>query len=293
MFNPSTDHTPPTVGVIWPLATTTVSGTNFTLRGTVDDPTSAIEIVTGSGLHFYGVPDDEGRYEIPVTVTNSESLTLIVVDYAGNARTNTLSVNVSSVLVSISTPSDSELTNRTITISGSVSVAPTVVTVNGWPATISGNTWAVSNFPTGTDEDTTMTMNVEATVPNGGGGATTVSTSRTVEKPPIIRLSLYTKDRNYQANSQGYYSWTQSIIESIRWTIDGGGFKTLLKKRSDKFNPNAAWTTDDERYEADWSPNGTSSWRQWNYHNGNLTAFISGTNVPLPGAFQVRDYTRT
>src|SRR6185436_1717081 len=147
-------------------------------------------------------------------------------DYAGNAQTNSLAVTVSTVSILVSTPAESNLTNKTTTIYGSVSIAPTAITVNGLAATISGTNWYVSNVPLGNNEDTSVNLNAEATVPNGGGGSATVSQPFSVQKPPILRLSLYTRDRDFTSTDIiSYRTIVSSLSDHIVWTMDGGGFR--------------------------------------------------------------------
>lgn len=291
-FSTSGDTTAPTLTVAWPGAATKVSGTSFTVRGTVDDPTCSIEVITSTG-NFYGSPDDQGKFSVDVTVTGSETIQLVTTDYAGNTRTASLAVTTSSVVVTITPPSSGELGSPTITLNGTVSVAPTAVTVNGRPAVLTGMSWSIPNFPMGPDEDTTATMDADATVPDGGGGgSTTVSTSASFEKPPVLRLSLYTKDRVFNnRHGNGYGTTLTYDSDKIEWTIDGGGFQKKIYETQTQGSPGAPWVLYREDYRVDWYPDGSSTWRKDINNNGNVST-QTGTGVPLPGAYQVRNINR-
>jgi hypothetical protein len=185
-FNVVLDYTtatnPPVVKLIWPTNGMTVSGTNITIRGTINDETGTIvaTVVNGDGTTnvIAGLVERNGMFwieNVPLNGTNQISIQAI--DASGNNTTTTNSiVNPSDLVLTIdNTPTGDDLYKPVGPVSGTVSDPAATVTVNGVTATVddtaNGNgtyNWSAPDVPMGGSG--TATIDASATLGGGGGG---------------------------------------------------------------------------------------------------------------------------
>lgn len=213
-YHLANDTMAPSVVINWPPNNSTGAGNAFTLRGHTDDPTADIEAVTTSGKHFFAMIDRDGNFTIDVTLEGTETVTLTGTDAAGNSSP---SVSI------VTSPHEAQISASLSTYEGSlatvyVSVFPAAadVTINGQWASGSGTSWSLPNANIGGPDQTAMDVNVTATFsePN-----VTVEQLVTIEKSPVVKLALYSKDRSFKSVTTTGYNWTQTV--DATWNPDG------------------------------------------------------------------------
>ena len=134
---------PPVLQLYWPQNGTQIGGSNFTWRGTVNDPTVTLSAEVADGLGdsnvVAGVVERNGTFwvdNIPL-FAGTNYLTLRAADVKSNVVTTNITVAQSPVVITINTPLSSP-------VSGTVNVSNYTVWVNGVQATQSGTAPAIS-----------------------------------------------------------------------------------------------------------------------------------------------------
>ncbi|GEM_PF-895817 len=220
-FSLAGDTTPPAMAVHWPQTGTEISGSAFTFRGEIDDPTATVTasivgtggsptVVTGlverNGLVWVeGLPLEPGV----------NALTLTMTDAAGNITAPVFSLTRSAVTLTITPLSSTADLYQPVTVTGTISASNHKVWVNGTVAVQSGSTWSAANVRL--NEGGTATVQARA-IPNtdnggngtGGGGTPTNSdpgnpastaakdAETAADKPAVVFKKSYTKYLNDQ-----------------------------------------------------------------------------------------------
>lgn len=161
---------PPTVQLAWPQAGTKVSGSSFTWRGKVSDPTAQVvaEIVDTNGFtnSVIGQVGREGDFLIPDIPLSggTNNLTLTVTDSAGNVSTTTIPVIQSDLVLTITSASLGGA------VTGTISDTNYTVWVNGIKATNNMNgTWTAQD-PHLTLDTPVVQVRAIPNSDNGGNG---------------------------------------------------------------------------------------------------------------------------
>ena len=186
-LNYASKTNPPTVNVFWPLNGESVSGSGFTLRGSLGDFTASLTAqfvdADGNTNIVSAVVERNGDYwvENAALAPGSNYVTLTAVDVVSNTTTTNLVItNVVSGGAPVLTVADftSQLGgaqhNVLGTITGTVSLSGYTVWVNGSNAVISGTNWTATNVCVGPGG--TAVMDVQAIPNSDDGGAGTGST---------------------------------------------------------------------------------------------------------------------
>lgn len=147
---------PPLVQINWPQNGTQISGTNFTLDGQLDNPTTLVAAsvmdTNGNTNTFSGAVERDGRFwveGIPLSA-GTNTLTLTASDAAGNITVTNISVIQTSITLTMDdvTP-DSQLWQPTVNLTGTISDSSYAVWVNGTKGLNNGDgTWSAKNVPT-------------------------------------------------------------------------------------------------------------------------------------------------
>jgi hypothetical protein len=157
-LNYASDTNPPVLTLYWPQNGGRVTGSQFTLRGMLDDPTATVtaRIVSPSGTTntVAGLVELNGLLwveNLPLSVgTNSVLLTMT--DAAGNVSTTNLNVIGDSMNLTINTPPLNQLFGST-TVTGTIDSTNYTVWVNGVrftsyvPNGLGAWTWTANNVP--------------------------------------------------------------------------------------------------------------------------------------------------
>jgi hypothetical protein len=202
----STKTNPPGVQLYWPTNTALISGTNFTWRGAVDDPTATFtaQIVDGSGDTNVvpGIVERNGNFwveNLPLA-SGTNWLTLTGTDAASNVFVTNIAVVRSSLVLTFSSiPAISW--QQKMDVAGSINSSSYSVWVNGVEATnfvdLGGGVlgWTAYNVPV--NGNGTALIQAEA-IPStdnggkgtGGGGGTNSTLSNAGNPTPAARATL-------------------------------------------------------------------------------------------------------
>jgi hypothetical protein len=238
----SGDTNPPVITVTWPQDGAQISGTNFTLRGVLDDETAQITALTvdtnGVTNIVSGVVERNGTFwleDLPLN-PGMNIVTVTATDAAGNPSMTNLTLFQSDVTLTINTVSDSQLNESVTTVSGTVSDPSYSVWVNGVPTTVDGSgNWATNNvpvygngtvcfdaiaYPPGQSPNLFMKMNANT-------GQLPVQTSLASEQPPKIFISQYSDqwldDQGYGTGYGSSKNYTATLDNSGYYSYQGNG----------------------------------------------------------------------
>ena len=212
--------TPPVLAILWPQDGSRLSGTNFTLRGTVDDETAAVTAqITAPGgpiTTATAVVERSGKFwveNLPLG-DGTNSLTVTAINAAGMLSSTNLSVVKTGMALTINPVPDAQLHRLRVTVTGSVGDTNYAIWVNGVPAVVDGSgNWSASDVPVtkGCTASFTATAYPPDEVPppeaagQGTNPATPNSCSFTLDqdKPPQVYI------QHYEVN---YYSWATNYF---------------------------------------------------------------------------------
>ncbi len=141
----------PVVTLYWPTNGTLASGSAFTWRGALDDPSaevSAQAVTNGVTNVVSGAIGRDGLFWIEDVPLGSGTNTVILtaVDGAGNASVTNISVIQSSVTITIDDTSGITGFGTNVSLTGTVTGGGTV-TVNGVATVVTGTNWAADIVP--------------------------------------------------------------------------------------------------------------------------------------------------
>ncbi len=163
----SSKTNPPAVQIAWPQNGAQISGSNFTCRGWVSDPSATVVVqlvltngdtnVFVGGVYTNVYPGTVGRNgnfwleNLPLKA-GTNTLPVIVTDVVGNTSVTNITVTQSSLVLTMNPVSpDSQLWQPTVNLTGSVSDATYAVWVNGVKGHNNGDgTWSANNVPVNT-----------------------------------------------------------------------------------------------------------------------------------------------
>ena len=191
------DHTPPAITHHFPLrgsvtaGQAAISGNKFTLRGQLDDPTASVsaQILTGPHAGRYnGIVERDGVFwvdNLPLTAV-SQDLLLEARDVAGNASTSSITVEKSSVELTM-VPDEGWNGDRVKKVSGTITATTLEfkVWVNGKAAEILNPAgagpvwnWEVENVPLNEGGTAILQALAIPLAANGGNGG--------IAPPPLV-----------------------------------------------------------------------------------------------------------
>jgi hypothetical protein len=155
-FNFTLDYssaTNPVIQLFWPRNGEQISGSNFTWRGWVDDPTATISAsitdTNGNTTVVQGYTERNGNFwveNLPMP-NGTNSLTLAVTNSAGYGSTTNIFVSTNPLIVTMTPVPDSQLWNPTVTATGSISDSTYSLWINGVKAGVTNGTWTANNVP--------------------------------------------------------------------------------------------------------------------------------------------------
>ncbi len=235
------DTNPPVATVTWPEDGAQISGTNFTLRGVLDDETAQItaQMVDTNGVTniVNGVVERNGTFWLEDLPLNSGTniVTITATDAAGNASVTNLTLFQSDVTLTIDLVSDDQLNQSVTTVSGTVSDPSYDVWINGVQATVDGSGhWTTNNVPV--YGNGTATFDAIAYPPgqspnlrmqmNSNSGQSPVQTSQAREQPPTVFISSYSdqwKEEMTCLGGGGPYLVSWGASKNYTASIDNSG----------------------------------------------------------------------
>jgi hypothetical protein len=254
---------PPVVQLYWPRDGTHISGSNFTVRGMVDDFTTSLQATitdtNGDTNTVSGIVKRDGKFwieNLPLAPGSNE-LTLTATDAATNVSTNTITVMGSSLVLTVNVDS-TQLWQFTQNVSGTISDPTCSVWVNGVEGVTNGDgvSWSATNVPINAGGTAVFQVRAIAASDNGGAGsggggtvcysnlanpssATAVDMESPVDKPDRLYVNNYTlgvtQTRAYSNETVLDFlgilipepSWgTSTNTSSYSWTDAQGGSGT-------------------------------------------------------------------
>ena len=180
---------PPAITIAWPLDSTLVAGTNFTLRGSLDDDTASVA-VSGLGTDSIAGSVERGgnfRVENLPLPDPTNVLTITATNAAGYSSAIQLTVCQSSVALTINPVPADQLQQPTLTVTGTIGDTSQSVWVNGTPATVDpvSSAWTV-------DLPAPLAGTINLDVQAGPDPSTAVAAqSLLLEMPPVVRVAAY------------------------------------------------------------------------------------------------------
>jgi len=251
----SGDTNPPVITVIWPQDGVQISGTNFTLRGVLDDETAQITAQTmdtnGVTNIVSGVVERNGTFwleDLPLN-PGTNTVTVTAMDAAGNPSVTNLILFQSDVTLTIDVVPDGQLNQSVTTVSGTVSDPSYDVWVNGVQATVNGSGhWATNNVPVYGNGTATFdaiayppgqTPNLRIKM-NSNSGQSPVQKSQPQEQSPMIYVGDYNDNWDHQIpaedgnshsaleyhaeiSNDGHFLYQGTISAGEIWPFDGDG----------------------------------------------------------------------
>lgn len=240
----------PALTLYWPQNGGVVSGTSFTLRGLLDDPTATVaaQITDGNGVTSQG----DGLVErngllwvenLPLG-PGANTLTLSMTNAAGKSSSTSLTVIQSDVVLTIADLSNTDLNQPFIYVSGTIIGDGYTVWVNGVQATLYGGTWGAVNVPVNVGGTAAIQARAIPNTDHGGqgtgGSGGTVSTmanpgnptspgARDAEsvpdkRPEVVEIhydkKLWDKFAELAPNT-----YREVVNESIKWDLGQGGVR--------------------------------------------------------------------
>jgi hypothetical protein len=256
-FTMAADTNAPALSLAWPRPGMRLSGSSFTVRGTMDDPTAQITatvIDTNNVTNVVvGVVERDGAFwieDVPLH-GGTNSVTLTAVDVWTNVTTTNLSVVKANVVLGVVPVPSEQLWGGCVSVSGTVSDTNYAVWVNGVVATVNPDgTWTAAcvrfgSSGTASASATAYPPGEEPSEPGGGGSEgggdgenpdspNSVNTQLNQEKPARLfvasdtqmetdHLDSQSESWDFEGNlvdwSDGY--WNHAY--SHNWTDGGGG----------------------------------------------------------------------
>ncbi|HEU5124206.1 MAG TPA: hypothetical protein VFW05_09110 [Verrucomicrobiae bacterium] len=240
---------PPVLNVIWPTNGAYVSGTNFTLRGRVDDATAQVTglIVNASNqISAAGVVDRDGLFwvkNLPLA-DGTNAVTLTATNAAGLSSSTVLTIFKSAVdfrIIDVGL-----LEGPMTTVSGYVSDPSYTVSVNGQTAVVNPNgSWAAahvrvygrgtasfsataSDSGSGSGGSSGGSGSGSGSGGSGGSGSSSATTSFTANINPAVRLVEYHGKVNQKSvlknlAAQPTIDGSETFDYSEHWKQDGQG----------------------------------------------------------------------
>lgn len=155
-FNFTLDYsgvTKPVIQLFWPRNGEQISGSNFTWRGWVDDPTASVMAsITGTNGDtsvVRGFTERNGNFwveNLPMP-NGTNSLTLAVTNAAGYGSTTNIFVSTNPLTVTMTPIPDNQLWNTTVTATGNISDSTYSLWINGVKAGVTNGVWTATNVP--------------------------------------------------------------------------------------------------------------------------------------------------
>jgi hypothetical protein len=149
----STRVNPPAIQLFWPKDEEKISGSEFTWRGWVDDPTAIVTATivdeNNSTTSINGLVERNGNFwveNLPMSAGISH-LTLTVTDSANHTSTTNITVSPCAFTVTMTPIPDDQLWQSKVTATGTISDSSQSLWINGKKAQVANGTWTAENVP--------------------------------------------------------------------------------------------------------------------------------------------------
>lgn len=248
----------PVVQLTWPQDGTMLCGSNFTIRGQVDDPTvslmATIISTNGSTNTVYGKVERNGRFWVDSVPLNAGTNQVSIVFSNAVSRTTVTNFNVaqSAMTLTMNDVGDPmQLWQPTINLSGTISDTSAAIQVNGVIGTNNGDgTWRADNVPVPVGG--VAIFDVRA-IPAGEDPDISIN----LDKPARLYLDSYTESDGgnmsdtgpnsyqYSYTRAGFYTWNDGVGGrgelSTSLSISDASEWTMLHGNAQLSSPAASW----------------------------------------------------
>ena len=270
---------PPAIQVFWPQNDDQVSGTEFTLRGSLDDFTASLtaQIVDASGgtNTVQGLVERNGLFwveNVPLLV-GTNYVTLAAMDAVGNISTTNLTISVSAGLTIDDFSGELGGTPRNIipVVSGSVMLTNYTIWVNGVQASQDGQgNWDAYSVPVGAGGTAVVEARAIPNSDNNGNGTGTTPPSDGTPGNPTAADSMAAQTQIdqpatcYMQEYQYCYSSTEIqtslICSQVVVYVDQGNVDWVLSSEGNSHWFSSETDTDDCGGSGVYSVNYEYSW---------------------------------
>lgn len=239
----STDTNPPVIGLYWPQDGTQVCGTNFTLRGHLDDATAQLVVQTvdtnGVTNAVSGLVERDGDFwveNLPLG-TGATQFTVTATDAVGHTSVTNVSVVQNTLVLTIDPLPSDQLNDPTMTVTGTINSTGYTVLVNGVQATVNGNgTWTAQYVPVNGGGTAVVVaqavpvagMSASANRESGGTGLLANAQSSpspqqqtTADKPLTLVMTQYSKDWSFDMTEDDWLWDFES--QTVQWNLGQPG----------------------------------------------------------------------
>jgi len=279
---------PPVISVAWPANNSSVAGTNFTLQGSVDDPTALVSVNVGTNV-FTGVVQRNGLFSVtnlPLSIGTSYFV-ISATNSGGYSSTQTIAVVQGSVNVTVNPVSSTSLSQQSITVTGTTSEADQDIYVNGVQATINADlTWEADSVPVVNNSGNgTLAVNLYPPGSNPSSTSPTAQQFQLIDMPPSVIPVSFIGNDSFIDSASGI-GQIASFNDDELWNQgSGGNANESLVSLINDFGPlTAMWN-----YPVVW-PLGKPWVHMSSGYNGVCTEFIPPGNQPVSPFYQ---YTRS
>lgn len=230
----------PVFTLLWPQDGQVVSGSRFTLRGQVDNPTATISVTVtdtaGNTNVVNGLVERNGLVwaeKLPLGA-GANTLTIGVTDAAGHTTQTTVGVVNTPGALTINDVNQSTLGAATVDVSGTIGLPNATLWVNGAKATLNGDGTWYATAPLGTggtaviqaraipNSDTTQSANASSDgTPGNPDSANSVTAEMQLDKPAIYYRETYSvnvvEHYNFDNSDTGFW-YNDTYITDTKWT---------------------------------------------------------------------------
>ncbi|MGP8199558.1 MAG: hypothetical protein ACLQU4_08675 [Limisphaerales bacterium] len=268
VLDPSAITNPPVINISWPENNASISGTNFPVRGTVNDPFATVtaQIVdNGATSGVTGLVEQNGSFWIENVRlgTGTNYLTITATNAAGYGSATNLVILQTPITLTITSVDFNDPSFPTATVDGTLSGSTDMVLVNGIQATNNGDgTWTACCVPVGIGGTASISVEavaggaqadgIEAAAGSGGAGGADAQMAQDVVRCSVNGLVEYRVNTQVQGVC-GSGTWTSSYIWNWAYGLPGNWLWTECS------SPPAPWY--DYNYET-WDCNGNATLTQ-------------------------------
>jgi hypothetical protein len=246
VFDTNGDTTPPAMALTWPQEGMVVDGTNFTLRGMLDDDTATVsgEWTDTNGVTniISGLVERGGQFWLENLPLNpgTNVITITATDAAGNVTRTNLTLIQGALTLTMDTVNPAQLNQVRVNVTGEISDPTYSVWVNGVQGTNNGDgTWGATNVPVtaGGTASFDVTAYPPAYAPSGDSWTNFAVeedsyTNPEPADPEAIHVDwdkpavVYVSHMKYHFTGSGvnYLGYGYSFIDDRNWSPGDGGY---------------------------------------------------------------------
>jgi hypothetical protein len=247
-FDTNLATTVPAISLIWPQNGMQLSGTCFTMRGTLDDDTAT---VSGQYTDTNGVPqtipglvERGGQFwleNVPLNPGNN-AIAVTATDAAGLAATTNLTLTQVGLTLTMDAVDSNQLNQVYLNVTGTISDSTYAVWVNGVQGSISGGSnWSATNVPVtaGGTGSFDVTAYPPGSAPSGNSwtnwasqqsaypnsiSSNAVQANVSWDKPPVVYVAKKTFTLAAQETQAGPN--VIALTNTLNWTRFVGGYSS-------------------------------------------------------------------